>query len=329
MRNILLTLVCLIYTSAFSQTKILTFYICDDKVACEYNNTITSCLKIKNHPDSNWRSFPYEISGFIFEPGVECYVEVEETTVLQVDESSPKYTYKLLQVIQSKQTVLDNKRLLAANKWKIINFELDRVVTPAKRANGNLYFDLDSNKIYGFGGCNSFGGNVKIEDGIIQFGILTNTLLSCPHDAIEAKLMEGLKGKAAYYIRNNMLFIVCENRMSIHLRPEKRLDSMINEINKPDAVSRGNTFGNMQNGHFVVTLDNEPESALKQMIFTDQSMTDVERGTIKFKLKNLSTEDLIQEIHILKKEHKDKDYYYAVVLFKDGTKREVVIRNVL
>lgn len=330
MRNLFLILFCVTFTSVYSQESIFkTFYVGDSKIACQYNNTITSCLKVKNHPDSNWVNFPYDINGFIFEQGVECLIEVEEIPVINPVNNSPKYTYKLIRVIQTKKTVLDNKKLLASNRWRIINFELDRVTTPAKRANGYMNFDLDSNKIYGYGGCNSFGGNVLIEDGIIQFGHITNTLLSCPHDAIEAKLMEGLKGKAAFYIRNNMLFIVCENRMSIHLRPEKKLDSMMNEINKPDLVSRGNTFGNMQNGHYVVTLDEVPEAAMKQMIFVDQSMNDVERGTIKVKLTNLSAEDPIKEIHILKKAHKDQGYYYAVVLFKDGTSREIVIRNVL
>lgn len=315
---------------AFSQgSTISSIYIGDSKVACQYNNTITSCLKIKSHLDSNWREFPYEIEGFIFEPGVEVHIEMEQTPVLFPEDNGPKYTYKQIRVIDTRSTVLDNKALLAANKWKIINLEMDRVVTPAKKAGAYILFNIDSNTVSGFAGCNSFFANTLIENGILQFGIANNTLLACSNDAIEQRIMEGIKGKAAYYVRNNMLFIVCENRMILHCRPEKKLDSLIADINKPVVVSRGNTFGNMQNGEYVVTLDELPKAANMQMFFKSSVLTAAEKKTIKIKLKNNNPDEPVSQILILSKPHKMIGYFYAIVVLKDGTKTNVVMRNVL
>ncbi len=330
MKNIILGLVFLCSAALNAQeSKIRTFYVGDAKIACQFNNTITSCLKIKFHPDSNWKEFPYEINGFIFEPGVETMIEVEETPILFPEDNGPKYTYKMLRVIETKKTVLDNKKLLSGNKWKIINIEMDRVMTPSKKANAWMQFNTDSNTVNGFASCNSFSGNALIEDGVIQFGILNSTVMSCQFDEIEKRIMEGLKGKAAFYIRNNMLFVVCENHLIIHMRPEKRLDSMVKEINKPVQVSRGNTFANMQTGQYVITLDDVPEAAMKQMIFTNVKLTATEQQTIKLKLRNTSADDPVKEIRILAKPHKKAGHYYAVIVFKNGSKRTVVMRNVL
>ena len=315
---------------AFSQgSAISSIYIGDSKVACQYNNTITSCLKIKSHLDSNWREFPYEIEGFIFEPGVEVHIEMEQTPILFPEDNGPKYTYKQIRVIDTRSTVLDNKALLAANKWKIINLEMDRVVTPARKTGAYILFNIDSNSVSGFAGCNSFFANTLIENGVLQFGVAQNTLLACSNDAIEQRIMEGIKGKAAYYMRNNMLFIVCENRMILHCRPEKKLDSLIADINKPVVVSRGNTFANMQNGQYVVTLDELPKAANLQMFFKSSVLTATEKKTIKIKLKNSNEDEPVSQIIILSKPHKMKGYFYAIVVMKDGTKTNVVMRNVL
>lgn len=331
MKKIVFAILCLLnFQVAFSQdSKVRNIYIADSKVACQYNNTITSCLKIKSHLDSNWKEFPYEIEGFIFEPGVEVYIEMQETKILFPEDNGPKYTYKQLRVIESRATVLDQKILLASNKWKIINLELDRVVTPVKKASAYLTFNIDSNTVSGFAGCNSFMCNTLIENGILQFGIAQNTLMACSNDAIEQRIMEGLKGKAAYYIRNNMLFVVCENRMIIHCRPEKKLDSLIADINKPIVVSRGNTFADMQNGEFVVTLDELPKAANKQMFFKKIVLSATEKKTMKYKLKNVNSDETISQIIILNKPHKMKGYFYAIVIMKDGSKSNVVMRNVL
>ncbi len=305
------------------------WYIADAKIACTYNNTITSCLKIRSHSDSSWKDFPYEIEGFIFEPGVETRIELIETEILYPEDNGPKYTYKLVKVLETKITVLKDKRLLGGNKWKIINIESNRTILPSKRANAYLVFEIDSNRISGFGGCNQFGGNTLIEDGDLTFGLINSTMLSCLNDEVERQVKEALVGKAAYYVRNNMLFIVCENHTILHLRPEKKLDSILAVINSPAKASDGNIYTFLKNGECFVKLDFLPEANKKPLMFKKAVMSVEEKKTMKHKLVNVFPESNIVSLHILKKIDKKTGLNHAVVIFRDGTQKTVLIHHVI
>ncbi len=304
------------------------WYIGDAKMACNNNNTITSCLKIKVHPDSSWRGFPHEIEGFIFEPGMESYIELLETEIPVPQENGPKYTYKLVKVIESKSTVLKDKRLLANNKWKLINIEKNRTVIPSKRSTAYLVFHIDSNKLQGFGGCNSLGGNVQIVDGEMSFGVMSSTMMSCANDEVEKELKAALVGRAAYYVHNNMLFIVCENLSILHLRPEKKLDSIISVINKPPARSVGNVYSSLKNGDFFVELQHVPEAGAGPFVFRAVSLTAAEKKTIRYKLQSVASDSKVSELHIMIRKKAKTPLNYATVIFRDGTRKEILIENV-
>lgn len=303
------------------------FIVADAKTACIYNNAITSCLKIKFHPDSNWKEFPYTIKGFIHEPGVEVRLLAEEKLLEFPDEDSMMIAYKLIKVVETRKTVLDDIALLRNNRWKVINLEQDLKVTPAKRAGAFMVFNPDSNLISGFGGCNGFGGNALMDNGVIQFGEINQTLLSCSNDELETRIMSGLKGKAAFYVRNNMLFLVCENLMTIHLRPEKKLDSVIMVLQKPVRQKQGSSFMDMKNGHFSVAVDLGDGSPISNMMFGSEKLTPAEAKTIRHKLKNLNPNDPIAVVHILKTPHQMEGLYYATLIMKDGSRKSVIMRH--
>jgi heat shock protein HslJ len=308
-------------------TRIL--YIGDAKITCNSNDMVISCLKVRPHPDSSWRGFPYEIEGFIFEPGVETMVEILETPIAFPEGNGPKFTYKLVKVLETRNTVLIDKRLLAGNKWKIINIEQDRTMLPARKANAFLEFNLDSNKITGFAGCNQLSGNSMIENGDITFGIFTSTMTSCGNDETERKIKEAMVGKAAYYIRNNILFVVCENHAILHLRPEKRLDSIMEAINKKPSAIDGNTYVLMNDGNCIVRLDYVKEVSNKTMTFKKGALTAVEKKTIRYKLVNMLPDNEVTTIYILKKLDKVTGMNYAEVIFRNGTRKTILIRNVV
>jgi heat shock protein HslJ len=314
-------------TAQNPNTRIL--YIGDAKIACNVNNTITSCFKVRSHPDSSWTSFPYEIEGFIFEPGVEAMVEIQEKPIAFPEDNGPKFTYHLIQVLETKNTVLIDKRLLTANKWKLINIEQDRAITPARKAGAFFEFDIDSNRINAFGGCNRLSGHTMIENGDMTFGVFTSTMMSCANDEIERKIKEAMVGKAAYYIHNNMLFVVCENHVILHLRPEKKLDSMMAIVNKKSSVLEGNTYVLMKDGNCIVRLDYVKEVKNKTLTFKKGTLTAVEKKTIKYKLTNLLPNAEVISIYILKKIDRTSGMNYAELIFKDGTRKTILIRNVV
>jgi len=305
------------------------WYVADAKIACSYNGTVTSCLKIKEHKDSSWRDFPFEIEGFIFEPGVETLIEVTETKILYPEDNGPKNTYKLVKVLESRNTVLTDRRLLSVGRWKIINIEYKRSVLPSKKAGAYLDFNIDSNKLNGFAGCNSFGGNTQIENGSLGFGIFNASMMSCPNDEIERQIKEAMIGRAAFYVRNNILFVVCENQTILHLRCEKKLDSMIAVINAPAVPQDDNNYTFMKDGNCAVRLDYVKQANKQVMMFKKGTMTVEQKKVMKYRLVNMFPENTITELHILKKVDKVSGMNYAVVKFKDGSQMTVLMQHVL
>lgn len=325
----LTTLVIFAFKTYGQEKQIKIMYIADAKIACTYNNITTSCLKVKSHPDSSWKDFPYEIEGFIFEPGVETQIEVSVETIANPPENAPKYAYKLIKVLETRVTVLEDKRILTNNKWKLINIEQNRKMIPVRKANAWFKFNIDSNKMEGFAGCNSLSGNTTFENGMMQFGMFNSTMMSCENDDIEKTIKEALVGKAAFYVRNNMLFVVCENLMTLHLRPERKLDSIIKVISRPPSKYDGNTYLKLKDGHYAVRLDYVKQAQNEQMMFKVIPLTPAEKKTMLFKLRNMGENNAIKEIQILRKPHKVATLHYAVIIFKDGTKESIVIQDVL
>ncbi len=331
MKRLLLILLFLGYafTDAQAQSTYKYWYIGDSKMACQIGDMVTSCLRVRTSPDSAWRDFPWEIEGFLWEPGTETLIELEESPMTTPSAEGQTIRYRFIRVVEVKNTVLKHKELLNATRWKLVNIEQDRKLIPmVKRANAWVQFNTDSNTVYGFGGCNSFGGNAEVKEGEIGFGQMLSTLKACPGDSIEKKLLETMVGQSQFYIRNNILFITCQNNSTLHFRPEKRIDSLVNTLNKPQ-IYRGNTYNLLRNGQYGVTLDDVPESANKNYLFGVVKTTAAEKKTIKLKLVNSSTENDIQEVHILLKPHKTKGVNHAVIVFKNGTKRNIFIKNVL
>ena len=198
-----------------------------------------------------------------------------------------------------------------------------------KKANANIRFSVDSGFSTGFGGCNGFYIPSKFEQGVIHFGIGQSTLLSCSNEEIEKKVMDALKGKAAFYYRNNMLFVVCENLMTLHFRPAKRIDSLVMSLYKPAVQSRGNTFANLGNGTFYITLDDVQQSAKKDFTFNSRALTATEKQTYQCILNNIDLDDPLKTIYIFKKLNAATQTFNADLINKDGSKKRIQIKNVL
>ncbi len=330
MKKSILFLFLLLTTAFVGKAQSLKYwYIADAKIACQYGDMVMSCLKVRTSPDSAWKDFPFEIEGFIWEPGVEALIELEETSLGAPDSNGQTALYKFIRVVETKNTVIKNRELLGASKWKIVNLQQGLTMVPlVRKAGAWVQFNLDSGTFEGFGGCNSFGANAEVKDGQINFGLAESTLKSCSNDSIEKLIFDAMVGEAQYYFRNNILFITFTNNTTLHLRAEKRIDSLVKEFSKP-SIYRGNTYNKLRNGQYGVTLDDVAESKNKNYIFNEVKLTPNEKKTIKVKLVNSMKENEIQEVHILNKIHKVKGNAYAVIVLKDGTKRNIIIKNVL
>jgi heat shock protein HslJ len=220
---------------------------------------------------------------------------------------------------------------LSNNRWKIVNYEKDGTLTPLRRTNAFVIFDIDNNKISGNNSCNTFNGNTIIDDGVVSFGILMSTKMACENNQSEALINDALTGKAAYYVRNNILFIVCENRGILHLKPEKRLDSMMQVINTPKSPFDGNTLFTLKDGKVQIKLDELPQAKNRMMIFNTGKLSELEKkpnSPVAKVLINTDSESEISKIQILKTPHKINNSKYIVVFLKDGTKKKMEIKEI-
>lgn len=327
-----LVIICLALIGWISETKaqeieIKKWYVADSKTACQLGDAMTSCLRIRESEDSNWVNFPWTIEGFNHEKGFEYYIEVKQQKLKYTEIDGPKYTYTLNTIIYQKSTVHTDKRILANNTFQIINIEQYGKKTLAMKAKPYIKFDLDSNVVYGFSGCNSFMGSCSYATAFMQFGTLTGTLKSCNFDDIESKITAALKGKATFYARNNMLYIVCENFMTLHCRPEKRLDSILNVIELEKQPKNDINFMKNEDGSYRVNAPAMHANANLFFMYRPAKLTEAERKKLKYKLLPIGMNPEISMVEILNKTHEKPDMFYAIITYKDGSKREMEIRD--
>ena len=100
-------------------------------------------------------------------------------------------------------------------------------------------------------------------------------------------------------------------------------------LNQPAVVSRGNTFANLGNGTYYVTLDEVKQAAKKDYTFNSKVLSATEKQSYQCILENIEPNDPLKGIYISKKLSADKQSYNADLLFKDGSKKRIQIKNVL
>ncbi len=325
---ILLTVVILLsFQDIFAQTKTKRLIIGDTKKSCIYNNTIMACFQAKVHKDSSWKDFPYQISGFNFEPGYESELELQE--IYDYSDSLQSLKYKLITIINTEKTIITNPLVLTNNKWNLLNAVRDVKNIPLRKK--GIYFRLDSTftQFSGFASCNDYSGKVKIDDGVIEFGIMVSTKMSCDNIESENLLLDAFKGKAAFYVRNNILFVICENGTTLHFRPEKKLDSIIEVIKRPKNIFDGNTYTKLGKNMYQVTLSELPDYKNKPMIFNEFQISEKEKTTYRLILKNPDPKTEVLYIKILKRNSEKTDFLDADIIFKNGTKQRVLIQNII
>ncbi len=303
------------------------WYVADAKIACQLGDAVTSCLRIRENPDSNWVSFPFEIEGFVHEKGFEYEIEVSQVKLKYTEINGPQYKWTLNRIISEKSTVHIDKRLLMNNTFQLINIDIFGKKTLAMRAKPFMKFEPDSNRIYGFMGCNNFSAPCNYANAYMEFGLLDKTLKTCAFTDIETKFVEALKGKATFYVRSNMLYIVCENFTTLHLRPERRLDSILNVIEMEKLPKNDINFMKNEDGSYRISAPNTNGNANLFFMYKPNVLTTEEKKKIKFKFTPLENNPEVSMIQVLNKEHENARMYYAVITYKNGAKREVEIRD--
>ena len=107
--------------------------------------------------------------------------------------------------------------VLANTRWRLDSFGAvgaEKPILPG--ATLTLDFD-DQGLVSGQGGCNSFGGQYKLDNGSLTFGNLAQTLRACADDTFnqqEAQYMLALGATGRYELTGDHLTIFYDNGAS-------------------------------------------------------------------------------------------------------------------
>ncbi|MES2618426.1 MAG: DUF4377 domain-containing protein [Bacteroidota bacterium] len=316
--------------NTFAQEPIIkTWIVADARMACTVGDAVTSCYRIKEHVDSNWIQFPWTIDGFLHDKGTEYIIEVQLEKIPFTEKNGPEYTYTLKRIVSQKNNVLTDKRLLANNKFQLINIEEYGKLKLAIKSKAFLKFNIDSNIIEGFSGCNNLKVSCSFATAFLQFGPMVADKTTCPNAEIESKILGGLAGKASFYVRNKMLFMVCENYVTLHLRPERSLDSILKVIDDENAPKNDINFSKAPDGTILV---NAPIQDGKLNLITPCKKTTAPESTKKgaaiiTTFTPLEKNAIFVKMVLSKKPHPTPNMFYATIYYKNGIKKEVEIRD--
>ncbi|WP_179351455.1 META domain-containing protein [Winogradskyella vidalii] len=145
--------------------------------------------------------------------------KINESQILNVFENADNFSLsgdkltlnkaKMAPLAEFKKVEMESTPIVDT-RWNLKSIE-GQEVPKAENEDGALYFTLNSadNRITGFAGCNSFGGNYTLEaDNNINFSGMLSTLKACPNvDFNEAKFLKAFELAKQYTITDNELLL--------------------------------------------------------------------------------------------------------------------------
>lgn len=116
----------------------------------------------------------------------------------------------LLMTVPAALAQADPAGLLSGTQWQLVSYGTPGAEMPVIPGSSvTLTFDT-AGQIGGHAGCNSYGGQYRIEDNRLVFSGVVSTLMACADDAVtnqEQAYLEALRSTGAYALTDNRLFI--------------------------------------------------------------------------------------------------------------------------
>jgi copper homeostasis protein (lipoprotein) len=131
---------------------------------------------------------------------------VGENSLIQLDMSGNRITGDLAEkYILSK--VNDMEVTMENTRWELVEI-MGKPVTKTETQKEAIFitFDVEKNKVNGFGGCNNFMGGFEMKEGnIIKFEQMASTMMACENMGMEATFMQTLQQVDNYTMKDNVL----------------------------------------------------------------------------------------------------------------------------
>ncbi|HUF05101.1 MAG TPA: META domain-containing protein [Aridibacter sp.] len=135
------------------------------------------CLVIKRDGETKFKAVQDEIANFDFVPGFKYVLEVEIERVAAPPRDTSGWIYSLKEVVCGTEVPDAARDIdLFGTKWRLTRMNGE----PVKEASGAwMAFDGANGSIYGYGGCNSFGGGFEIDADVFSAPRVVSTKRAC------------------------------------------------------------------------------------------------------------------------------------------------------
>lgn len=164
-------------------------------------------LSIKENIEDNWTLFYDTINGFEYQEGYTYKIEVEVSKKKNTTTNSSNLNYKLVKIIYQEKNKVVAKIQNFTGQWavsKLIGIDTSPV-------SPTLKINLDTHRIGGKSGCNSYGATFIINGEQLTIENPVRTKKYCSNMHIENAFFECLAKTASYKILNNELILYTED----------------------------------------------------------------------------------------------------------------------
>ncbi len=300
------------------------WYIGDTKRACQLDSYVTSCYLYKTNPDSSYKTFPYEIKGFFYEPGFDYLITVE-LKKLQFMEGNRRYDYVYHKTLSKKRTLITTPRILYHNTWQLLTITKDSRQKPAKKMKATIQFDSLSNTMTVFGGCKKGVAVTNLLDGFLEIiDIKFSPSDTICNDPFEEEFLNSLIGKTAFYVRNNVLFLVCENFTNLNFRPANNITQYAKAIEYDEFLNNFKPTLKKMGGQDYAIEFVSYDKKMMGGIFKTIVMSKAEASFYNEKYEPQNMDSPIKYILLKTSNNKDEKAYF-VVFYKNGKEQKLEI----
>jgi len=169
MNKIILYLSIILLTGSCSLYK--TIYVAGSFANCEGQSS-QKCLKVKEAQEDDWTLIYDDIEGFDYTEGTSYKIKVKATKIKNPSADGVALKYKLVKIIFEEKINTSHELLSFKGNWKVSRL----IGIDSLSKSPTLSINLNTKKISGNAGCNSYSADFSIKDGQLKFGI---PLCSC------------------------------------------------------------------------------------------------------------------------------------------------------
>ncbi len=178
-----ISITCLVFTflscNSIKQDEFI-YWVNSSKLECTGVGKMT-CFQIQKSETLNlsgeWELFYSQIDGFDYEPGFIYKLKVKEEQLENVPADASSIKYTLIKILEKKK----DKRLNVSDIWVLETLNGKNISIDSFRTLPQIELNIAEMRISGSDGCNNITGSIsKMDNEILEFGMLSQTQMACP-----------------------------------------------------------------------------------------------------------------------------------------------------